>query len=214
MAVRAQFHPEYKELMKYTTPMEFLYISSSTNASRITPDAYLQPTNTYDNAPLDLDILMIGGPNPAAVKEESLEYMRKASKKTNVILTTCTGAMWLAKSGVLDGKKATTNRGTLASAMKQWPKVQWQDQRWVIEDGVFEGAQVWTSGGAGAGKSLSVARTVMKLTVAGIDMIIEYADRTFNKKLVEIGCQGLDYPYKNRSQFYDGPFEVIPVSRR
>jgi hypothetical protein len=41
-------------------------------------------------------------------------------------------------------------------------------------------------------------------------MLIEYVDRTFNSKLVKIACQGLDYSYENRSQFYSGPLEVIP----
>jgi putative intracellular protease/amidase len=71
--------------------------------------------------------------------------------KTKTILTTCVGAMWLAKSGVLDGKRATTNRVVLGSASKM-SKVNWLDQRWVIEDGHFEGAQIWTAGGAGCGK--------------------------------------------------------------
>jgi transcriptional regulator GlxA family with amidase domain len=194
--------------------MEFLYISSSFNASRLTPSMYVVPTHTYETAPLDLDILMIGGPDPAAAKEESLAFMRKASTQTKVILTTCSGAMWLARSGVLDGKKATTNRVTLASSKEQWPEVEWVDQRWVVEEGHFEGAQIWTSGGAGCGESLKVDVMRVELIYVGVDMLIEFADRTFNRKLVEIGCQGLDYSYENRSQFYSGPFEVIPLDGR
>jgi putative intracellular protease/amidase len=121
-------------------------------------------THTYANAPRDLDILVLGGPNPASVADASLAFLREASLETKFILTVCTGGMWLAKSGVLDGKKATTNRMTLANAAKLWPEVKWTDQRWVVEDGHSEGAQIWTAGGAGCGKSCAGGRRATVLT--------------------------------------------------
>jgi transcriptional regulator GlxA family with amidase domain len=145
--------PEFAVFKPRAIPMEFLYISSSMELARTTPDMYVRPTHTYDNAPRDLDILLLGGPNPMTVKDASLSFLKEASKQTKVILTTCTGAMWLARSGVLDGKKATTNRVTLDTAKKMAPNVEWLDQRWVVDDGHFEGAQVWTAGGAGCGRS-------------------------------------------------------------
>jgi transcriptional regulator GlxA family with amidase domain len=149
----AEIVPEISVLKQYAVPMSFLYISSSMEPARCTPDMYVQPTHTYENAPRDLDILLLGGPNPMTVKEESLVFLKEASKKTKAILTTCTGAMWLARSGVLDGKKATTNRVTLGAARKMAPGVEWVDQRWMVDEGCFEGAQIWTSGGAGCGES-------------------------------------------------------------
>ncbi|KAH7077768.1 class I glutamine amidotransferase-like protein [Paraphoma chrysanthemicola] len=188
--VCVQLQPELAPLKPLAIPIEFLYISSSTELAWCTPEMYVKPTYTYENAPRDLDIIMIGGPDPSAVKEESLTYLREASKQTKVILTTCTGSLWLAKSGLLNGKKATTNRVMLGIAKKMFPDTEWLDQRWVIEDGHFEGAQIWTAGGAGC----------------GIDMAIEYTDRNFNKKLVQAGCMGLDFDYEGRTkQFYKGP---------
>lgn len=84
---------------------------------------YVRPTHTYANAPRDLDIIMIGGPNPTTVHPESLTFLQEASKQTKVILTTCTGGAWLARSGVLDGKKATTNRSWLPMAAQSSPNV-------------------------------------------------------------------------------------------
>lgn len=40
-------------------------------------------------------------------------------------------------------------------------------------------------------------------------MIIEYTDRTFDSKMVEIGCVGLDFEYENRSQFYKKPLKPL-----
>ena len=146
--------PAFSPLLQFAVPMEFLYISSSLDLAWTTPEMHVKPTHTYANAPRDLDIVLIGGPDPSNVKEESLTFLREAAKQTKVILTTCTGAMWLARAGVLDGKKATTNRVLLDVARKMMPQVEWLDQRWVVEDGHFEGAQIWTSGGAGCGKTL------------------------------------------------------------
>jgi putative intracellular protease/amidase len=202
----AQMVPSFEPLMALAIPMEFLYISSSLEPAWTTPEMFVKPTHTYENAPRDLDILLLGGPNPMDVKDASLKFLREASKQTKVILTTCTGAMWLAKAGVLDGKKATTNRVMLEPSKKMFPKVEWLDQRWVEEKGDSEGAQIWTSGGAGCGECFCDAHGCDSANDdAGIDMFIEYTDRTFNKQLVKLGCMGLDFNYEGRSQFYKGP---------
>lgn len=36
-------------------------------------------------------------------------------------------------------------------------------------------------------------------------MFIEYTHQTFDKKIVEIGCVGLDFDFHGRSQFYKSP---------
>ena len=151
--VMCEIVPAYSKLKPHAIDMEFLYISSSLELGWTTPDTLIKPTHTYADAPRDLDILLLGGPDPGKVHEESLTFLREASKQTKVILTTCTGGMWLARSGVLDGKKATTNRGCLEMSKKMFPRVEWLDQRWVVADGHFDGAQIWTAGGAGCGKT-------------------------------------------------------------
>ena len=198
-------NPTFEPLKQYAIPMEFLYISSSLDLAWTTPEMHVKPTHTYANAPRDLDIILMGGPDPMNMKEESLTFLREASKQTKVILTTCTGAMWLARAGLLDGKKATTNRVMLNVAKKMMPQVEWLDQRWVVDDGHFEGAQIWTSGGAGCGKFSNRCDVEGVLTCQGIDMVIEYTYQNFNQKVVEIGCVGLDFDFEGRSQFYKRP---------
>ncbi|KAH3938827.1 hypothetical protein HBH98_055130 [Parastagonospora nodorum] len=192
MAMSVELDASFKPLMAHTTPMEFLYIASSLETSWVTPKMLVKPTHTYENAPRDLDILLLGGPNPAKVAPASLAFLKEASLKTKVIMTTCTGAVWLAKSGVLDGKKATTNRAMIPLAKTMAPNVEWVDQRWIIEKGHFEGAEIWTAGAAGC----------------GVDMCIEYADLHFSKLLNQLVCIGLGQSYEGRSQFYDGPLKL------
>jgi putative intracellular protease/amidase len=207
MSVNAAMNPAFLPLLNLTTPMSFLYISSSLNITWTTPKLYVKPTHTYESAPRDLDILVLGGPNYLTVKEASLAFLREASRTTKIIMTTCSGAMWLAKSGALDGKRATTNRVALETARKLFPKVQWMDRRWVVEEGLFDGAQIWMSGGAGCGKSSNVGfgGDNSLMVCIGVDMFIEFTRTRFSEKLTEVCCRGLDFECENRSQFYDGP---------
>ncbi|KAF2263762.1 class I glutamine amidotransferase-like protein [Lojkania enalia] len=186
--------PEFASYVPLSVPMEFLWISSSTDPASMTSSMLIKPTHTYSDAPRDLDIIMIAGPDPRAVHPESLQFLKEAAKQTKWILTTCTGGMWLAASGVLDGRKATTNRTLLKSSKEVFPKVEWLDQRWVIEKGEFEGAEIWTAGGAGC----------------GIDMIAEFARKNFDNKLVEVALYGLDFhPEGPHGQFYTGPLPTF-----
>ncbi|KAF2687247.1 class I glutamine amidotransferase-like protein [Lentithecium fluviatile CBS 122367] len=185
--------PAIIPLKPFAIPMEFLYIASSVEPTWTSPEMFVRPTHTYATAPRDLDIILLGGPNPATVPEESLVFLREAALQTKIVMTTCTGGMWLARAGVLDGKKATTNRILLETSKQMFPKVEWLDQRWVTEEGLFEGAQIWTAGGAGC----------------GIGMVMEYAIGNFNQKMVELACLGLDFDIKGRTQFYKEPLPTI-----
>ncbi|KAF1968820.1 DJ-1/PfpI family protein [Bimuria novae-zelandiae CBS 107.79] len=185
--------PSMAQLKPFARDMEFLYISSSTEPAWATPDMYIRPTHTYDNTPRDLDIILVGGPDPSKIPEASVNFLREASTHTKAILATCSGGMWLASSGILDGKKATTNRLFLEPAKKAFPKVEWLDERWVTDDGHFDGAQIWTSGGA----------------KCGIDMVIEYALHNFHEKLVATACGSLEFEIEGRRKEYSGPFTPI-----
>lgn len=141
----------YERLVPKTYDLEFLYISSSLEPARTSPNVRIVPTHPYATAPRDLDILLIGGPSPKSRPAGSVEFLREAFEKTKVIFTVCTGSLWLADTGVLQGRKATTNRMFIPFARTLHPDVEWLDQRWVVDES-GPGAKLWTAGAASHGK--------------------------------------------------------------
>ena len=134
-------------MLEEAKDMEFYWISDTLEPARMTPGMKIVPNATYNDAPRDLWVLLIGGPLLSHRPAAGDKFMKEAYPRTKHVLTTCIGSMWLASSGVLDGKKATTNRGALEAAKKMHPKTEWLDQRWVVD----EDGHLWTAGGAIAG---------------------------------------------------------------
>ena len=64
----------------------------------------------------------------------------------------CTGAGLLARAGILDGRRATSNKRSLDWVISQGPKVEWVPQARWVEDGKFA-----TSSGVSAGIDMALA---------------------------------------------------------
>lgn len=73
----------------------------------------IAPTHTFQDAPDDLDVLLVPGGQGTRDDENIapvLEYVKRTFPKVRYFLTVCTGSALAAKTGVLDGKRATTNK--------------------------------------------------------------------------------------------------------
>lgn len=162
LAQNPHFAPLVSEMAKCADKfieIEWFFISSTLEPAPTTVTLKWVPNVTYDDCPRDLDIVLTGGPWPSHRPAQADKFIREAWPKTRFWLTTCTGAMWIADSGVLDGKKATTNRSFLSVAKQMNPKVEWLDQRWVTSEKEFEGegeSEAWTAGGAVAGECSTI----------------------------------------------------------
>lgn len=108
----------------------------------------------FADAP-DFDlILQPGGAGVfgALESEAHLAYLRRAAAKAEWTLSVCNGSALLAKAGVLDGKRATSNKIFFDHAEAQSDAVTWvPEARWV-EDG-----NVMTSSGVSAGTDMALA---------------------------------------------------------
>jgi len=110
-------------------------------------------TYSFENAP-QFDVLMIpggGGTRTEVNNPEMLAFLRKQDRGTTWTTSVCTGSAVLAKAGLLDGHKATSNKLAFAWASSQSGKVAWQGHaRWVI-DGKYI-----TSSGVSAGTDMAL----------------------------------------------------------
>lgn len=71
------------------------------------------PTHTFDNAPVDIEVLLIpggGGTRDVAGTQPLVDYAARVYPKLRYFLTVCTGAALAARAGILDGKNVTTNK--------------------------------------------------------------------------------------------------------
>ncbi len=100
------------------------------------------------------DIFLIPGGFGTRVEVNNLaliEIIKSISEKSTFVLTVCTGSALLAKTGLLDGKNATSNKRAFNWVMSQGEKVNWNKQaRWVV-DGKY-----YTSAGVSAGMDMSL----------------------------------------------------------
>ena len=106
-----------------------------------------------DAPQLDL-ILVPGGIGtfPQLSNEALLGFLQERAKRAEVSMSVCSGAALFAKAGLLDGRRATTNKQFFDACAQQGPKVDWvEEARWV-EDGTFA-----TSSGVSAGTDMALA---------------------------------------------------------
>jgi len=102
-----------------------------------------------------LDLLLIPGGigTRTAVENARLtSWLAERAAEVEVMMTVCTGTSLLAQAGLLDGRRATTNKMFFSWPETTWPAVHWvREARWV-EDGKF-----WTSSGVSAGIDMALA---------------------------------------------------------
>ncbi|KAK2599845.1 hypothetical protein N8I77_011567 [Diaporthe amygdali] len=111
------------------------------------------PTHTFAIAP-ELDVLLVpGGPGVRAPNLQNItDFIADRYESLEYLITICTGAGLAAKSGVLDGRRATTNKSAWSTITAWGPNVDWIRQaRWVVD------GNIWTSSGVTAGLDLTFA---------------------------------------------------------
>jgi putative intracellular protease/amidase len=127
------------------------------------------PDYTFDTAP-QAQVIVIAAQQdaPAAM----LQWIRKASVDADVTMSVCVGSFVLAKTGLLDGKSATTHHGAYKRFASDFPKVHLVRGVRFVEEG-----NLATSGGL----------------ACGIDLAMHVVDRYFGRKVAEDAAYNLEY---------------------
>jgi len=126
-----------------------------------------------------LDLLLVpGGMGTLAVLKNPamLEFLRKRALEAKITMSVCSGTWLLAKAGLLDGRRATSNKMLVEVAVQLTDKVTWiPEARWV-EDGPF-----WTSSGVSA----------------GMDMALGVVAKLFGEELAQTVANGAEYSWQS-----------------
>ena len=102
-----------------------------------------------------LDLLLVPGGIGTRTEIDNaamIAFLRQRCTSAEVVMSVCTGSALLASVGILDGRRATSNKMVFQWVTEQGPKVQWvKEARWV-QDGKFV-----TSSGVSAGIDMALA---------------------------------------------------------
>jgi transcriptional regulator GlxA family with amidase domain len=111
-------------------------------------------SHTLTDAP-PWDVLLVpGGQGTRKLVDDEafVTWLRQASERSPITATVCTGAALLARTGLLDGRKATTNKRAWDWAIAQGPRVNWHRRARWVDDG-----NIVSSSGVSAGTDMALA---------------------------------------------------------
>src|SRR5215211_6398206 len=129
-------------------PFRLYTVAETKKAIRTSGGMQIVPDYTIQNAPPPKVIVI---PAQSAPSMDVLEWIRKSSKTTDVTMSVCTGAFVLAKTGLLNGKSATTYHGAFGRFATQFPDVQLKRGARFVENG-----NLATAGGLSSGIDLAL----------------------------------------------------------
>jgi transcriptional regulator GlxA family with amidase domain len=142
----------------------------ATGGLRVTPDC------TLDECPA-LDVLVVpGGWGTRGLLEHQpiLDWIRARGAIVPTLTSVCTGALLLGRTGLLDGRHATTHWRSLDLLREVAPRATVEDALHVVEDG-----NVVTSAGISA----------------GIDMSLRVVTRLYGERIGRETARHMEYPY-------------------
>ena len=134
--------------------------------------------DSFQSAPA-IDVLLV--PGGIGTRREVnnpvlLDWLNERSKQAELVASVCTGSALLAKAGVLDGLRATSNKLAFAWASAQSEKVQWQQQARWVEDG-----KVFSSSGVSAGIDMALAVIAKLVSEQAAEDAANFAEYTWQR---------------------------------
>jgi len=170
-------------------PFRLYTVAETKKPIRTSGGMQIVPDYTIEDAPPPKVIVI---PAQTAPSPAVLDWITKCSKTTDVTMSVCTGAFVLAKTGLLNGKSATTYHGAFERFATQFPDIQ-----------VKRGARFVENGNLATAGGLS----------SGIDLALRVVERYYGREVARKTAYNMEYqgegwmnPDSNQT------YAVLPVS--
>jgi putative intracellular protease/amidase/YHS domain-containing protein len=124
-------------------PFRLYTVAETTRPIRASAGLTIVPDYTLEAAPAPKVIVI---PAQQGRSEAMLQWIRRASKSADVTMSVCTGAMLLARTGLLAGKSATTHHDAFRTFAMEFRDVRLRRGARFVEDGNLASAGGLSSG--------------------------------------------------------------------
>jgi transcriptional regulator GlxA family with amidase domain len=163
------------------SPFQAFLVAESKSPIVATGGMKVVPDYDLESCP-KLDILLVPGGwgfRPQMNNERLLKWVADRSREVETLTSVCTGALLLAKAGLLDGKRATTHWRWLDSMQEMFPKTTVEKRLHFVEEGAF-----FSSAGISA----------------GIDMTLRLVARYYGQAVARATARHMEYPYPDTDE--------------
>jgi transcriptional regulator GlxA family with amidase domain len=150
-------------------PFRTYTVAESRTPVRFSGGLKVVPDYTLANAPAPKVVVI---PAQSDSSKAMLDWIRGATKTTDVTMSVCTGAFILAKTGLLSGEAATTHHDAYKSFAMKFPDVSLQ-----------RGARFVEAGNLASSGGLS----------SGIDLALRVVERYFGRKVAAATAYDMEY---------------------
>jgi putative intracellular protease/amidase/YHS domain-containing protein len=170
-------------------PFHLYTVSDKTEPIQAGGGMKIVPDYTFANAPRPKVIVIPAQSEPS---KAMLDWIRQATKNTDVTMSVCTGAFVLAKTGLLDSKSATTYHGAFGSFAMQFPTIELKRGARFVENG-----NLATAGGLSS----------------GIDLALRVVERYYGRDVAEKTAYNMEYQGQGwKDPNSNNAYAVTPVS--